>query len=240
MAQKYFDNPHGIWLRENRYKYGKTNSRERLRVEFNETFNFNTSFRQFRKLLCLFLPKQGRERNGFNDEELEWTKENYMNYDTRESFSKAFEDKFGSELNLSRFTNLFYKKLKINLGYIEEKKGYNNFNSIKFPIGHEMKIHNKTWVKVQSIPKARETMNYRPKAHLKYEEHYNVKINDKEQRVVNINGDVEDYSKDNLMLLSLEEFKTYTGKKNWYPSNRFNKYLLNVVKLEYIVKNEGE
>ena len=238
MAQKYFDDPHGIWLRENRFKYGKKGAREKLRQDFNKTFNLDTSFRQFRDLLCQFVP-QGIKRTYFSIEELEWTKENYKKYSDRESFTKEFEEKFNRELNLSNFTNLFYVKLKINFGNVKNTKVYNFYKSKLFPIGHEMKIHGKIWVKINDIPRARETINYRPKSHIKYEEYFNVKVDDKTQRVVQINEDINDFSKENLMLLEINEFKTYNCKRTYYPI-KLNKYLLNMIKLEYIIKNEGK
>ena len=175
----------------------------------------------------------------YTEEYDNWLIENYKNYTIKELIEMSIK-KFGVSPTLKSMTT------RVSNKYLNLKKEESRLFLGK-KIGHEIVRKNAVYVKVaqnktiddngKAICYSR-AMNYRRKANVMYEKYHKVKLNDKEHYVVCIDRDIYNFEKDNLMLLNKKEFQIYTAKKIAYDVKgaTLNKLLLNVSKLEYIIK----
>lgn len=227
------------WLKEKRKIY----SIKELTNKFNEKYNMQKKSTAIEKVCQINNIHRNNYVKNFNytKEYDDWLKENYNNYTIKE-LMKLSINKFGVSPTLrSITTRVSNKYLKLKK---EEPRLFLGNN-----IGHEFVRKNAVYIKVSTNKTIDEkgdkihysrTINYRRKANVEYEKHYNVKLDDKIHYVVCIDRNIHNFAKENLMLLNKEEFQSYTAKKMHYEfsNNNLNKLLLDVVKLECIIKNE--
>lgn len=227
------------WLRENRKIY----TIEELTKKYNEKYNMQKSSTAIEKVCQINDIHRNNyvENFNYNEEYDDWLKENYSSYTIKELMELSIK-KFGVSPTLKSIeTRVGNKYLKLKK---EEPRLF-----LGNKIGHEFVRKNAVYIKVSTNKTIDEkgnkisyskTMNYRRKANVEYEKHYNVKLDDKIHYVVCIDRNIHNFAKENLMLLNKEEFMMYNGKKTNFEfrNNKLNKLLLDVVKLEHIIKNE--
>lgn len=230
------------WLLENRNNY---KSVQEFVNGFNKKFNANLTKRQIENALHKrkIVSDNCVKHNEYTEEFKEWLKENYNNYTYQELIimaEKKFNLTFASEKTLNNYATKYMKILKqTNTHFFSNER-------LSKPIGYEKVIKNAVYIKVKNdihfdgTKKPSYRKNYRRKANVEYEKHYNVKLDDKIHYVVCIDRNIHNFAKENLMLLNKEEFQSYTAKKMHYEfsNNNLNKLLLDVVKLEHIIKKE--
>lgn len=135
-------------------------------------------------------------------EKLDWLIESKNRYDDREDILKAFNIHFNTNLTLRRlsFVNDHYKLklpksnrlLKKN---IEEKRRL-LFGREDIIVGEEITWNNGVFIKVSNTPKENHK-NYILKKRYMYERYHNVKLNENDN-IIFLNGNSDDYSKENL------------------------------------------
>lgn len=204
------------WVKENRCCVKNLNE---LREKFNKKFNMNlteTTFYSLTKNYKINNPKY-LKKHYFNSDELTWIKNNIDNYigDKHfytDRFCKDFEKKFGFSLDR--------RTLWSKLNYHGIKKPKSNPNHFMYPIGNEKKWGNYTYVKVDDRAQTfefgtRENQlhNYRRKTNLMYEKYHNIKLNDDEDIVIQLDENPNNYSKENLYLINKKALHIYVGSK---------------------------
>lgn len=226
------------WLREHRENYI---SMQELTDDFNAQFNTKLTKNAVQQI-CMknnIYRSDKIERNVYTEEFNEWIKENVNKY-SYEEIAKIAKEQFNINSNDKAIRSHTNKILKIT------KKDNGQFTTEKNskPLGHEFVRKNAVYIKVKhDIPEDNTKSkyykrNYRRKANVMYEQYHNVKLDDKIHYVVCIDRNIHNFDKDNLMLLNKKEFNMYIGKKLNYEfsDQKLNKLLLEIVKLEYIVK----
>lgn len=228
-----YEQEHIIWLKNNYKLYNTAND---CRLAFNKHFNLNLNFNAFTHLT---------QRNGIlfrnkptviNDIQKQWILDNYKNYIGNNHYytNKLCED-FYKLFNIKLTHSYVYQFLEYN----GEHKPYSNPNHFVYPIGHEKFIGNQIYIKVSNDPQyvkpnCREDAkhNYRRKAHVMYEQYYNVKVNDEKQIVIHIDNNLNNFEKDNLYLLPRRAERILTGLK---MKNQCKLTRLNAIKLSEIL-----
>ena len=242
--KKFFDNPHGIWLRKYRKIYENL---EELRLEFNKKFNVNISYYYIKKMVQNFnaFPENKKSNNTYTLEELEWFRQNYQKFMLEfrfdyEGLRKEFENRFNKKLSKFYHDHLFREKLKINVTYDRSKTTHAK-NIVMYPIGYEKKDRNIWLVKTHNtnLNKGKRIAHregYRPKAHILYEQYHNVKINDKTHIVTHLDNNYNNFNKDNLFLIEKNAF--HSMSPNWYLVNnpRLKKCMLLQTQAKYLIK----
>lgn len=223
--KKYFENPHGKWLRENIDNY---KGFKKLAEAFNKEFNFSINAKQLQKITIKFNVerKEGRKaKTVFTEEQLKWAKENYKNFNSefifdKKGFIKAFEEEFDFAYpgGKNGIYNLLVNKLGIKEVIHDMSDVTYAVGKEMYPIGYECKQHDVWLVKIkeEKNPNNIKRFNYRPKAHILYEQYHNVVINDKTHLVIHLDKNKDNFDKDNLMLISRKSI--FTMNQNWYSS----------------------
>lgn len=216
------------WLRGNRDNYI---SLAEMAKDFNNKFGTNTNRL---KLSAIFrdhnIKRSDFKRNVYTNEFYEWLFNNYNNY-TNKEISTIIKEKFNVDLNADGIQALL------------KRKGYSKENDGKFKeheLGHEILRKGIPYIKVKKYT-CKNIDIYRRKANVIYEQYHNVELK-KDDIVLNLDGDPFNFDKDNLILLSKYEFQVYHIKSQHNEVNNIyiKKLLLNIVKLENIIKNEGK
>ena len=215
------------WLKENRCKFN--NTRE-LTEKYNEKFDFKRSYDSIVRVCS----EHKIRRNGYkeiidNKEYDEWLKQNYNNYPTQE-IVKIAKEKFGVDTTFGAIQS------KLNRLGLKKEDRYKFFSK---PIGDEYTYRQSVYVKVKHDKKAKQfQLNYRRKANVMYEKYYNTKIEDKKHIVVCIDQNINNFEKENLLLLTRDEYNRWRSKKQFYEFNdkKHNEVFLNLVRLETLVK----
>lgn len=236
------------FLKENRNQY---NSLEELRNAFNENFNRNITYNSI-KAYCgrhNLLTEGRRKPHTYTKEELEWTKNNYQKYMLEkrfdnDKFREDFYNLFNHKLIENDIRNLIVIKLGIELPY-NQKMVVKSINEDLYPIGYEVFNKNAWYVKVAynkiEHNKNRLCINYRRKANVMYEKYNNVKIDDKKQIVFMLNGDKNDFSKENLISVDKDVNKSYNSKykssNNEFQNVKLKKLALMNIQLKHIIDN---
>lgn len=239
------------WLNDNRVKY---NNLTELTKAFNDKFNLNKTYRSIQR--CFTNNKLDGKRKTpikYTNEQKQWCLDNYKNYNDYENrffdvhkMRKDFNEKFNLNLSKNNFNHLIYEKIKINLEFdYGEQSGY--FARSKQEIGYERIIAKEWYVKISNKScrevkkgRARDYLNYRRKSNIMYEKYHNVKVDDEKQTVLFLNGDHNDFSKDNLYLCEKNEKLKYTARfisHNTLPKNqKLRKIAIMSIQLENVMK----
>ena len=226
------------WLIQNNKKYKSNQLFKIYKCKFNKAIHFST----FKKLL---------ERNNISfikrkrpalptEESKRWCIENYKkyyenNYFNHQKMYEDFEELFEFGMVKKSFIKFLKKFCNIDFDYKTQLiHGINN----KYEIGFERMIHNHVYIRLSN-----EKCLYRKKENVLYEQYYNIKIDDKKQYVIFLNGNNQDFSKDNLYLSDLKDFRTYQNRyisKNsnlaLKPDKKLRKIAIMNVQLENIIK----
>lgn len=139
-------------------------------------------------------------------EKLDWLIESKNRYDDREDILKAFNNRFNTDLTLRKlsFVNDHYKLklpksnrlLKKNI----EEKRRSLFGRDDMNIGDEFTRNGKVYIKISNKPKEKHS-NYILKKRYMYEKYHNIKLN-YDDCIIFLNGNHNDFSKDNLYRIS--------------------------------------
>lgn len=203
-----FTTEHITWLQNNRNNYSLTE----LAEQFNKQFNTNTN----KHTLSVVLPKHNihldnrKHSKKLSKEEEQWIIDNYKKYQNQENYNYLLEKDFKSQFNWSPSPNNFkniFKRLNLN-------KPIHHISSTN--LGHTKRIQNIWYIKVSNdIPKSNKRKpsryNYRRKAHVLYEQYHNIKVDDNKQLVLHLDNNLNNFSKDNLYLISRKAFEIYHG-----------------------------
>lgn len=229
-----FTKNHINWLKNNRNDY----SLAELAEQFNKQFNTNTT----KGTLSVILPKYNihldsrKQGKKLSKEEEQWIIDNYKKYQNQENYNYLLEKDFKSQFNWSPSPNNFkgiFKRLGLN-------KPTHHISSTD--IGHTKRIQNVWYIKVSNnIPTSNkrraDRYNYRRKAHVLYEQYYNIKINDDKQLVIHLDNNLNNFSKDNLYLISRKAFEIYHGSnyKNQSLETKIN--ALTISEIQALIKD---
>lgn len=228
-----YNSEHKKWLKENCHLF-KT-ATECLKV-FNEYFNLDLTYVAFNHLThrtgILFRSKPTK----LNKEQKKWILDKWQKYNGNKHYytDKLCED-FEKIFNI-KITHQYVTQFLENNG---KKKPYSNPNHFKYPIGNERKIGRKyTIIKVNDLPNPNKDRigewkhNYRKKSHILYEQYHNVKIDDDTQIVIHIDGNTDNFDKENLYLLSKKAERILVGFKF---KNEDRQTRLNAIKVSEIL-----
>ena len=238
------------FLKKNRPNY----TVNELTKIFNEKFCQNKTRYNITSLLYNYniFPNR-RITNSYTEEQKEWCKQNYILYKNESCFDinlfkEIFEKQFNVKITYAAFFNFIKRSCEIKMdntlgqqiGLAQRKK---------IPIGHERFIQHQWWIKVandENVSK-KTTCNYRKKANVIYEKYHNVKLDDSKDYVIFLNGDINDFSEDNLYLGTLEDIKKYVPRYVSAASNnrlkndkQLRRIALMSIQLENIINNVKE
>ena len=242
--KKYFEEPHGIWLRKNRIVYENL---EKLRIAFNKEFNVDVSYYSMKKIVQNFnaFPENKKTNNDYTSEELEWFRQNYKRFMLEfrfdyEGLRVEFENNFNKKLSKHYHDNLFRNKLKIDVFYDRSMTTHAK-NIDLYPVGYEKKDRDTWLVKIEKTKfekgkRVATRQGYRPKANILYEQYHNIKVNDKTHCIVHLDRNNDNFEKDNLVLVEKKVRKHFIAKSITYDSPKLTKTLLAISQLECILK----
>jgi hypothetical protein len=203
-----FTTEHITWLQNNRNNLNLTE----LTELFNKQFNTCITKKTMSVILSRYHIYSDTRKLGkkLSKEEEQWIMDNYKKYQNQENYNYLLEKDFKSQFNWSPSPNNFkniFKRLGLNkpIHYISSTS-----------LGHTKRIQNIWYIKVSNdIPKSNkrkaERYNYRRKAHVLYEQYHNIKIDDNKQLVLHLDNNLNNFSKDNLYLISRKAFEIYHG-----------------------------
>lgn len=215
------------WLKENRSKVKNT---KELTEKYNKTFDVKRTYGSIVRVCSEHKIRRNGYREIINNKEYdEWIKENYDKYSTKEMV-ELVKDMFGIDTSLSAIQN------KIN------RFGLKRTDKYKFhakELGHEYTYRQSVYIKVKHDKRAKQSqLNYRRKANVMYEQYHNTKIDDKTHIVVCVDQNINNFEKENLLLLTIDEYNRWRSKKQFYEFNdkQHHEAFLNLVRLETLVK----
>lgn len=191
---------------------------EELTKQFNAYFNTNIKPDSLKNMASRLGVKKPACYRVFQEQERQWLVEHFNKYDTNQELFNEFKKAFNLTTKDSKgFRDVLQKLgLKRNgAGCGKEKTqfkyGERNNSQKLHKIGEEVNYKGTVWVKVQDIPAHKNDSfaltfrrNWEPKKHY-YWEKYNHKKVPTNCCVIQLNGDINDYSKDNLMLITRNE-----------------------------------
>lgn len=219
------------WIKENRDNYS---SLIEMAKDFNEKFNANLDRHKMNSVLQNYkIKRSDLKHNEYTKEFNDWLINNYNNY-INEELVVMIKEKFNIDLSVSGIQSLMNRR-----GLFKE----NNGRFKEHELGFEIIRKGIPYIKVKKDPYISDDYfhNYRRKANVIYEQYHNVKLK-KDDIVLNLDGNPFNFDKENLILLSRNEFQVYHIKSQYNEISNINikKLLLNIVKLESIIKNEGK
>lgn len=223
-----YSNEELSWLKENRDNYIYLTE---MAKDFNNKFGTDIDRQKISAVLRGHnIKRSDLKRNVYTNEFYEWLINNYNKYINKE-LSILIKEKF--DVNLS----------EDGIQALLKRKGFSKENDGKFKehkLGHEILRKGIPYIKVKKY-KCKNEDTYRRKANVIYEQYHNVELK-KDDIVLNLDGDAFNFDKDNLVLLSRNEFQVYHIKSQHNEISNINikKLLLNIVKLESIMKKELE
>lgn len=213
LLRKQYTDKHVDWIRKHFNNY----SRNDLRLLFNKTFNFNFSSRYFNTIIWEYKINPTKAIR-YEKEYLDYIYNNYKKYINNDyldykSFLKQFNKTFNVNVKYDWIYNAFKLKLHITPPKTYQQGMYN-------PIGHEKLYGGEYYVKVTNYPARKssynhidEVYNYRRKSHILYEQYYNIQINDDTHIVIHLDDNKNNFTKENLYLISRKAFHIYNGSK---------------------------
>lgn len=204
------------WLINN---FNKNDTTKELVNKFNITFNTNYKYDTIKKHcnLKLNLIRNNIEKNYYTEEEIKWFENNYQNYLIKECFdidlfTKDFKEKFNKNMSYHQTINFIY--LKTNARFGRNKKLIKP--KAQLPIGTERKIDNIWYVKVDNKKDkygySRKNSNWKQKSRYLYEKYYNCELATNDH-ILHLDGNYENFDKENLIRLDEKEFMMYIGNK---------------------------
>lgn len=236
------------WIKSNIDSY--LTNKEMLK-DFNKKFNKNLSYQNFRAWLCKnkIFKENVKRPIQYTKEQDEWLINNLHKYDTgsRYDTNKLVAD-FNALFKTKYVNNSIRHHIFKVLG-IEKK--YNTFDELaaskldKRPLGTEVIEKNGyVYVKLYTNKRTNDNIsyliNYRKKSHILYEKYHNVKIDDKKQFVVHINGNKLDFRKENLLLISRSAYLSFKKSKAWeFDDDKLRKLSMLNYEVKHLIK-EGE
>lgn len=208
------------WLINN---FNKNDTTKELVNKFNITFNTNYKYDTIKKHcikklnLVRNINSTKENLNIYTNEEIEWFENNYKNYLVGQCFDmdlfiSDFEKIFNKKLNKSKAYNFIYGKTNVKFG--RNKKLIKP--KAQLPIGTERKIKGVWYVKVDNKKDkygySRKNSNWKQKSRYLYEKYYNCELATNDH-ILHLDGNYENFDKENLIRLDEKEFMMYIGNK---------------------------
>ena len=206
---------HEKWINEN---YDKYETRKSMFLDFKEKFNLDLGYTGFLKMISK--RKGSKQIHIYSEEEKEWVKNNYKNY--------VIDGTFKTSRFINDYKERFdYEPIVKDLKSTFKRMGLEKPRAIptleRYPLGFEKEYAEQTYVKVDDryITEElrnqkgfiRETFNYRKKTNVMYEKYHNVNVDDENQVVIQLDGDKNNYSKENLYLIDQKAYRTYLSSR---------------------------
>lgn len=157
----------------------------------------------------------------WTDEKIEWLLKSKEIYSDREDIVTAFNERFGTNIDILSLNNInTVHKLKLPPSHKRIEKGKENLklgwlkirSFEKKEIGEKINRGSSTQEFVKVSNSGNEKEDYILKTKYLYELYHNVKL-DKNTIVIFLNGDKEDYSKENLYALDKQTFTSMMKNK---------------------------
>lgn len=192
--------------------------------------DFNRRFKQSlsrHSLISRFktLTRTDLKRIPLSNEEKEWLKHsiesrkyNYNEFDWK-CFANDYNLTFNKNKSEKQIFDLVYR-LGLTVGRTTRRP-----NNI-MPVGHEKLFDNVWYVKVKTdrLDERNKKNNYMKKTRYMYQKYYNVILKEDEY-IVHLNGDNDDFSKENLYKIQKEVLK-YMTVEDWKCNDPFLKKML--------------
>lgn len=237
------------WIKENKEKY---KTLKLLSKEFNSIFDCNISYKTFKTKVERLGIKNNNYR--YSEEQKQWIKDNYKNYILEYEYDKErflidFERKFNHKIlkrDVIKLIRYITKddNFKFNPKIINSKRKHKQTPILSETTNYNNDIYVK--IKDDSFIKNRFELggNYRKKANIMYEEYHNVKVDDEKDCIIFLNGNKNDFSKDNLYLVSKDINTIYKRKYNcqkiFITNEQINRIALMTIQLENILKQRKD
>lgn len=218
MIEKFdYTKEHDEWLLENFYKFDTT---KKLIDEFNRNFNTNCNYDNV-KIRCyrkLKLTRTKKQRNYYTEEEVIWFKKNCNKYLVKgyfeeDLFIKDFYNKFNKKMSYGTLLHFIYIRCDMKLGHFKKLAKPKK----QLPIGTERKNDGKWYIKIKNgfIDKGTNKYsnpygNWQLKSRYLYEKYHNCKL-DNNDIIIFLDGNEENFEKDNLIKLTKQEFNILNG-----------------------------
>lgn len=207
------------WVRYNKGNYRSINE---LVIAFNSHFNTNATISAlqnqcFKNKISLYY-----KQDVWTDDKLDWLIESAKIYDDREVILNEFNKRFKTNIKL-RALGLVCNSKKINLPKAIKRIEKNNEN---LKLGH-IKLRgfskkeigdvifegqkNQTFIKIKDTGNKAE--DYILKNRYLYEQYHNIKLNPVDDIILFLNGDNNDFSKENLYRVSRKILSAMSGYK---------------------------
>ena len=203
------------WLKLNY----KIHTMSELVILFNAHFSTNLSTRAVQNYCRRKIGAKGGQnhstrlnciRINYTDEEDAWIRENNDKFRNVHELHEAFVLRFPNHRVTYRgFLTHYYEKLKLKLSDEQRSRIRGDY-----AIGDVIRLGKKKQPYVKIQMHGTDMERWRPLSYIMYEKYYGKKV-DEDERVIYLNGDVEDLSQDNL----------YVVKKSWVPMLNRNGWL---------------
>ena len=204
------------WLK---YNFNKFNTTKELVDEFNIIFNTNYKYDTIKRLCHrLNLFRENTKRNYYTDEEMQWIKDNYKKYYDdgfyeHDKFILDFNIKFNKKIERRFLANILNGKLGLKLGFNNKRKQPN----FQLPIGTERKRDNNWYIKIKNNTHLYKSHlitkeNWQLKSRYMYEKYNNCKLNG-DDFIIFLDGNEDNFEKENLIKLNKIECSHFVGNK---------------------------
>lgn len=205
------------WLKDNFIKFNTT---KELANEFNRNFNVNHTYDSV-KIRCyrkFKLTRARRQKNYYTEEEVIWFKENYKKYLVKGYFEeglfvKDFYNKFNKKMSYGNLLHFIYTRCDIKLGHFKRLAKPKK----QLPIGTERKSEGKWYIKIKNdfVDKGTNKLNnpygnWQLKSRYLYEKYNDCKLTNNDI-IIYLDGNEENFEKENLIKLTKQEFSILNG-----------------------------